>query len=353
MKDVILNPNLTPEQQSLTLHSVLKDPELSSIIKNAGISISSSSENVAKFHVKQSKKMLKFALTTNEVKGRTTNDRRGFVISNLVAMANSPTKKHYSPSRRQRIQSLGFKMSTGIRLFREADETRTKLLSTRIEEKNIVWSSVQSRKGYSKVSPALREKLYDWILKHPEIINSPISNDTILIRNPTNANEKIRVGKLLRNISIRELHNDLMAEPPLGLKEALDQKGNCLISDTSLNSLMPPNVKKMSNKYKMMCGCEICILVKGMQNDLNAYRLLLLRKFENKNGKKAKMKAKAYKKYVYDNDEHLHVHPKKALLCIQCPPIENFNVPHMGCIIRTCEKCPKYKMNKYEKSLKK
>ena len=43
---------------------------------------------------------------------------------------------------------------------------------------------------------------------------------------------------------------------------------------------------------------------------------------------------------------------KKALLCIQCPPIEGFNVPHMGCIIRTCEKCPKYKMNKYEKSLK-
>ncbi len=147
MKDVILNPNLTPEQQSLTLHTVLKDPELSSIIKNAGISISSSSENIAKFHAKQSNKMLKFALTTNEVKGRTTNDRRGFVISNLVAMANSPTKKHYSPSRRQRIQSVGIKMSTGFRLFREADETRTKLLSTRIEENNIVWSSVQSRKG--------------------------------------------------------------------------------------------------------------------------------------------------------------------------------------------------------------
>ena len=109
---------------------------------------------------------------------------------------------------------------------------------------------MQSRKGYSKVSRALREKLYDWILKHPEIINSPISNDTILIRNPTNANEKIRVGKLLHNISIQELHNDLMAEPPLGLKEALDQKGNCLISDTSLNSLMSPNVKKCQTSTK-------------------------------------------------------------------------------------------------------
>ena len=111
-----------------------------------------------------------------------------------------------------------------------------------------------------------------------------------------------------------------MAQPPLGLKEALDQKGNCLISDTSLNSLMPPNVKKMSNKYKMMCGCEICILIKGMQNDLNAYRLLLLRKFENKNGKKAKIKAKAYKKYAYDNDEHLYVHPKKSIVMYSMSP---------------------------------
>ena len=40
MKDVILNPNLTSDQQSLTLHFVLKDPELSSIIKNASVSIS-------------------------------------------------------------------------------------------------------------------------------------------------------------------------------------------------------------------------------------------------------------------------------------------------------------------------
>ena len=55
-----------------------------------------------------------------------------------------------------------------------------------------------------------------------------------------------------------------MANSPLGLAKAFDQKGNCLISDTSLNSWRPLNIKNMSNKYKMMCGCEICTLVKGM-----------------------------------------------------------------------------------------
>ena len=79
-------------------------------------------------------------------------------------------------------------------------------------------------------------------------------------------------------------------------------------------------VKKKTNKYKMMCECEICILVKGKQNKLNAYKLLLIRKFENENGKKTKIKAKAYKKYVYDNDEHLHVHPKKNIVMYTMSP---------------------------------
>ena len=99
-------------------------------------------------------------------------------------------KKHYSSSRRQRIKSLGFKMTSGFLLFKNADETRTKLLATKIDENKIIWSSVKLRQGYFKVSADLRKKLNDWILKHPYIINSPISNDTILIRNPINSNEK-------------------------------------------------------------------------------------------------------------------------------------------------------------------
>ena len=58
------------------------------------------------------------------------------------------------------------------------------------------------------------------------------------------------IGKNLRNISIKELHNGLMAKPPFILEDALDLKGNCLISDTSLNSLMPPNVKKCRTSTK-------------------------------------------------------------------------------------------------------
>ena len=39
-----------------------------------------------------------------------------------------------------------------------------------------------------------------------------------------------------------------------------------------------------------------------MQNDLNAYRLTLIRKFESENDKKAKSKANAYKNSIYANN---------------------------------------------------
>ena len=44
---------------------------------------------------------------------------------------------------------------------------------------------------------------------------------------------------------------------------------------------------------------------------------------------------------------------KKALLYIQCPFIEFFDLSHMGCIPQICKKCPKFKMNKYNKKLTK
>ena len=99
-----------------------------------------------------------------------------------------------------------------------------------------------------------------------------------------------------------------MAQCPMRLAESYNKKVNCRISDTLLNSLMSSHIK-ISNKYEMMRGCDICILVKGMQNYLNVYMLTLIRKFESKKGRKAKSKAKTYKKSVHDNNEHLHEHP--------------------------------------------
>ena len=69
------------------------------------------------------KQFLTFVLRRNKEIGRTTNDMRAFVISNLVAIENSPTKHYYLPSRTLQIKAMGFKNSTGRQLFKDADET--------------------------------------------------------------------------------------------------------------------------------------------------------------------------------------------------------------------------------------
>ena len=49
------------------------------------------------------------------------------------------------------------------------------------------------------------------------------------------------VPKLLLQVSVRELHNSLVSDPnDCGLKDARDEDGNIIISDSTLRSLLPP-----------------------------------------------------------------------------------------------------------------
>ena len=87
---------------------------------------------------------------------------------------------------------------------------------------------------------------------HPKVVNSPISNDTLLVHNIERPGRKIWVSKFLLQISINELLNALFSESNIyELKEAIyDTTGKKLISDTSLYALIPKYAKKMTDRYK-------------------------------------------------------------------------------------------------------
>ena len=57
------------------------------------------------------------------------------------------------------------------------------------------------------------------------------------------------VTKLLLQVSIRELHNRLVSDTNYG-----NEDDNIIISDSTLRSLLPPKLKRMFAKYKVMCG---------------------------------------------------------------------------------------------------
>ena len=53
------------------------------------------------------------------------------------------------------------------------------------------------------------------------------------------------VSKLLLQVSVRELHNSLVSDPNYdGLKDARDEDGKIIISDSTLHLLLPTQLKK-------------------------------------------------------------------------------------------------------------
>ena len=81
------------------------------------------------------------------------------------------------------------------------------------------------------------------------------------------------VPKLLLKVYVREPHNNLVsATKDDGLKEARYEYDNIIISDSKLRSLLPPQFKKNSSRYKVMCGCEYCISAKIMNSSLLSWR---------------------------------------------------------------------------------
>ena len=77
------------------------------------------------------------------------------------------------------------------------------------------------------------------------------------------------VPKLLLQVSVRELHNSLVIDPNDGvMKDFRDEYDNIIISDYTLRSLLPPQLKQMYARYKIMCDFECCISAKIIHSSL-------------------------------------------------------------------------------------
>ena len=85
-------------------------------------------------------------------------------------------------------------------------------------------------------------------------------------------------------MSVRELHNSLVSDPnDGGLKDARYEDGKIIISDSTLRSLLPPQLKQMSARYKIMFGCECYISAKIIHSSLLSWRDRYLKNMKDQN----------------------------------------------------------------------
>ena len=81
-------------------------------------------------------------------------------------------------------------------------------------------------------------------MNHPQVVQSPIANDCLKVKFYGYTEPQL-FPKLLLQVSVRELYNNLVSTTIYcGLKEARDEDDNIIISDSTLRSLFPPQIKK-------------------------------------------------------------------------------------------------------------
>jgi hypothetical protein len=339
----------TPAQQSLALHKALVYPSMHQVAAVAGFN---PDQGVWKY---QRANVMKVLELTNKA-GRSDNVKSAFIKSLMVALTSAPDViQNNQPSLRKQAKSLGLSVSRGWRYLSEGNKKRKN-----IEAGEEYYPTTKKAKRSSRYDAAYRESIRDWVRNHQFVRVSPIKSDTLQI----NGQEE---PKLLREIPIREMHNDLLkSQEDGGLECALDAAGKPTISDSQFRKLLKevlPQLRKASLRHKQMCGCETCIGMRYLQEALNRFRAkyISIRQKEidilkntvsqetrtrSRGGNRdelhrAENELKKYQDLVMPDGRPMHEKPKDALVAVMCAPVQDGH-RRWDCVLSRCQECPKY-----------
>ena len=109
------------------------------------------------------------------------------------------------------------------------------------------------------------------------------------------------------------------------------------------------NYKKMSARYKIMCGCECCISSKSIHSSLLSWsdRYLEILKDKSKNaqirrsGDKSHHIYTTYKNTVMPHGRHIYAKESDMANAKMCTnPHSDNALPHCKCVLGCCDDCP-------------
>ena len=97
-------------------------------------------------------------------------------------------------------------------------------------------------------------------------MQSPIARDCLKVAIGSHT-DKFIVPKLPLYESFRGLQYIMVGPPGEGvLKEAIYKENNIIIGYSALKNILPPQLKTISERYKVTCGCECCIYDKNVHS---------------------------------------------------------------------------------------
>ena len=74
----------------------------------------------------------------------------------------------------------------------------------------MLWSSITKRTVHTKINERVKKSIYNWIIQHPQIVQSPIYNYRLKISIDCHYKPQL-VSKLLLKVSVREIFHSMVS----------------------------------------------------------------------------------------------------------------------------------------------
>ena len=151
-------------------------------------------------------------------------------------------------------------------------------------------------------------------------------------------------------VSVRELHNSMVIPPGEGrLKEAKNTDNNIILSYSTLCNILPPQLKNMTEQYKVICGYECWIYDNSIHPSLLTCLYPRLKHLKGRGhnaqnrryGKRSSHIFETYNSYVQPPGCHIYNTTSDIAMEKVCPCTSKYHRrPHWKCMLNCCDKCP-------------
>jgi hypothetical protein len=186
----------------------------------------------------------------------------------------------------------------------------------------------------SKFSEAQVSRFEQWIIKDCKlVIQNPLKNDMITQKDRKgnvvygDNNQPLKIQKMLLMSSYRELHLYMIDN----YREMKMDDGKILFPECTLRKIMPRHIKKAGERYKQMCGCQVCIIFKDMYSCLRLWRKKFISRLQTKidamhqgsHGRSTRQDIlDAYKSKVMHNDTIVPERAWNVVAELACPKVD-------------------------------
>ncbi len=221
-------------------------------------------------------------LNCDMVRGKSSNDAMSLRNNLLLGIASirpaetadDEAKAEFEKEMRELKQTMNLTKAARRALDKMCD-VRSDLFTSPDKHKLTLLQQTRRRYEARKINSALIKDFHVWLYTQcPLVINSPNKHD--VIKTIDDNGEKVELRKFFYLFSQREVYNcaikDIKDGGFPGFYEPNSSSDKIWISRSTMEKILPMNLRRMTDSQKQMCGCEICIDGRAMFQSLLAWR---------------------------------------------------------------------------------